>query len=459
MNKTALYSRVSTLEQAREGYSIHAQKERLEAYAVAKGLDNPEHYSDPGISGSTTNRPELQRMIKDIKDKKVSHVIVYKLDRLSRSQRDTLSLVQDLFNMYDVKFISLEESIDTGTPMGIAMIGVLSAFAELERSTFKVRSLMGREERAKKGLYHGGGNYDPLGYTYEDGKLIIDPYEAKIVKEMYDLYVSGNSMNTVSEKMKAKYPDRVKSFTLVKGVLTHALYVGKVTFNGNTYDGEHEAIIDENTWRKAQQIRKSRAVGATKTNKRKGLLLGKVYCARCGARLQRVVSGSRKYRYVYYKCYSQNRSRSTANMIKDRNCKLPAQQAEKLEELVLNHLKGLEFENFETKENDKNVQISNRENQIKKLQSQSERIMDLYTLGMIDVEAVKDKNAPILKRIEVLQDEIEELSVTHDVDEAQDTLANFDWENASKEEQIILVDTLVDRIEVDSDDVRIYLSF
>ena len=145
MEITALYTRVSTLEQANEGYSIEAQKDRLLAFAKAKNLPNPTHYSDPAYSGANIDRPELQRMILDIKQNKIKNVLVFKLDRLSRSQKDTLLLIQDLFNAYGVNFISLEENIDTTTPMGIAMIGVLSAFAELERSTIKLRASIGRE--------------------------------------------------------------------------------------------------------------------------------------------------------------------------------------------------------------------------------------------------------------------------------------------------------------------------
>ena len=135
----AIYIRVSTDIQAEEGYSIEAQKEQLTAYCVSKGIKNYDYYIDGGWSGSNIDRPEMQRLIKDVKDDKISHVIVYKLDRLSRSQKDTLYLIEDVFNPHNVDFVSLNESMDTSTPMGRLMLGILSAFAQLERENIAHR--------------------------------------------------------------------------------------------------------------------------------------------------------------------------------------------------------------------------------------------------------------------------------------------------------------------------------
>lgn len=128
--KAALYIRVSTREQI-ENYSIPSQKERLEAFCKSKGWDVHDFYIDGGYSGSNTDRPDLQRMLSDIKNFDV--VVVYKLDRLSRSQRDTMELIEDKFLKNDVEFVSITETIDTSTPFGRAMIGILSVFAQLER--------------------------------------------------------------------------------------------------------------------------------------------------------------------------------------------------------------------------------------------------------------------------------------------------------------------------------------
>ena len=164
--KAAIYIRVSTDAQAEEGYSIEAQKEQLGAYCISKGIKNYEYYIDGGRSGSNIERPEIQRLIKEAKEHKISHCIVFKLDRLSRSQKDTLYIIEDVFIPNDVSFVSLNETLDTSTPMGKLMIGILSAFAQLERENIRLRTRMGMKERIKAGYWMGGGRV-PFGYDYD----------------------------------------------------------------------------------------------------------------------------------------------------------------------------------------------------------------------------------------------------------------------------------------------------
>ena len=155
--KVGIYSRVSTQEQAREGYSIGEQVERLKNYCAAKGWILYKTYTDAGFSGANTDRPGMQQLISDVADGKIDMVLVYKLDRLSRSQKDTLYLIEDVFIKNNVNFASITENFDTSTPFGRAMIGILSVFAQLEREQFRERSIMGKDARAKEGLHHGGG--------------------------------------------------------------------------------------------------------------------------------------------------------------------------------------------------------------------------------------------------------------------------------------------------------------
>lgn len=139
--RCAIYIRVSTTEQAMEGYSIGEQKERLEQYSSAMQWTIMGEYIDPGYSGSNMNRPELNRLISEVKNYDV--ILVYKLDRLSRSQKDTMFLIEDVFLKNDIAFVSMNESFDTGTPFGRAAIGLLATFAQLERENIKERMSMG----------------------------------------------------------------------------------------------------------------------------------------------------------------------------------------------------------------------------------------------------------------------------------------------------------------------------
>ena len=179
MKRAALYVRVSTQEQAQEGYSIGEQKDRLVAYCKAQEWIISDIYVDGGYSGANLNRPGIQRLMTETE--KFDIVLVYKLDRLSRSQRDTLYLIEEIFLPNKVDFVSMQESFDTSSPFGKAMIGLLAVFAQLEREQIKERTKMGKRARAKAGLHHGAG-FIPIGYNYQDGKLIVNPYEAEQVK-------------------------------------------------------------------------------------------------------------------------------------------------------------------------------------------------------------------------------------------------------------------------------------
>ena len=130
-------------------------------------------YTDGGYSGVNMERPALKKLISDVKDHKIDKVLVYKLDRLSRSQKDTLMLIEDVFLANGCDFVSMSENFDTATPLGRAMIGILAVFAQLEREQIKERMNMGKEARAKLGKYKGGGKL-PIGYDYVDGKLTIN---------------------------------------------------------------------------------------------------------------------------------------------------------------------------------------------------------------------------------------------------------------------------------------------
>ena len=186
--KAAIYIRVSTDAQREEGYSIEAQKEMLTAYCISKGIKNYEYYTDGGFSGSNLDRPELKKLISDVADGKIGCVLVYKLDRLSRSQKDTLYLIEDIFNPKNVDFISLNESMDTSTPLGRLMLGILSAFAQLERENIKERTRMGMKERIKSGLWPGGGRI-PFGYDYDSKSGVLVPNrDADTVRKIYELY-------------------------------------------------------------------------------------------------------------------------------------------------------------------------------------------------------------------------------------------------------------------------------
>ena len=213
--KVALYPRVSSHEQV-AGYSIGEQIASLTKYCEAMGWEIYKIYTDPGYSGGNTERPGLQEMLKDIKAGKVDKVVVYKLDRLSRSQKDTMMLIEDEFLAYGVDFVSMSENFDTSTPFGRAMIGILAVFAQLERENIKERTMIGKEARAKEGKW-GGGSSEPIGYDYnpQTEELVINEYEAMQVKEAAALFLGGTPLRTMSRMFAEKgYTYRGRSETV-----------------------------------------------------------------------------------------------------------------------------------------------------------------------------------------------------------------------------------------------------
>ena len=283
MKRAAIYIRVSTLEQKEEGYSIQAQREKLLLYCKAKEWTVKDIYIDGGYSGSNLDRPDLNRLLNSLED--IDLVLVYKLDRLSRSQKDTLFLIEDKFITSNVDFVSMTENFDTTTAFGRAMIGILSVFAQLERENIRERSKMGRIERAKKGLWAGPPN-PPLGYDLVDSKLIVNDYEAMQVREIFDLYLKGWGKQRITNHFikkgyTNKYGDwkNVSSHVIIR-IVTNRSYIGEVSYAKKWYKGIHKPIIDADTFAMANSMQKQRKGNSTAI---KYFLSGLLTCDKCGA--------------------------------------------------------------------------------------------------------------------------------------------------------------------------------
>ena len=288
MKKVAIYVRVSTQEQAVEGYSISEQIDRLTKFCEAHSWKIYKVYTDPGFSGGNMNRPSLQKLFADCTQKRFDTVLVYKLDRLSRSQKDTLYIIEDLFLTNHVDFISMSENFDTSTPFGRAMIGILSVFAQLEREQIKERMAMGREGRAKQGKWHGGGNV-PIGYDFINDYLIPNEYEAAQVKQIFDLAIRGYSYSDIARSMSGyttKYGPYKVGYNTISLILQNPIYIGKIKTNTGYINGIHEPLIDETTFNEVQK--KVTQIAEYYKKEHTGhygqyLLSGLCRCASCGA--------------------------------------------------------------------------------------------------------------------------------------------------------------------------------
>ncbi|MDY6965724.1 MAG: recombinase family protein [Halobacteriota archaeon] len=247
LKKVGIYVRVSTEEQATSGISLDAQVEKLEQYCNLNGWDILRKYVDAGLSGSTIDRPELQKMIDDCRGGLINVILVYKLDRLSRSLRDIILTIDEL-REYGVDFVSLTEQIDTTTAVGQLMFHIIGAFAEFERNIIRERVIFGMDKKAKDGHVQYKA---PFGYEYIDGKLIVDDEEAEIIKDIYIAYLVDKSTYKVAKKFSISQRQTHR-------ILTNKTYLGKVKWKGEVIDGEHEAIIDQDTFNQVTEVMKNK---------------------------------------------------------------------------------------------------------------------------------------------------------------------------------------------------------
>ncbi len=401
MKVARIYIRVSTREQAVEGYSVPAQKEKLTNYCKAKDYMIGDIYTDGGFSGANMDRPGLQKLLHDIETKETDIVLVYKLDRLSRSQKDTLYLIEDVFLTKDIYFVSMQESFDTSTPFGRAMVGILSVFAQLERENIRERSMLGKEERAKEGLW--GGGMDPFGYDYIPEKdMLIPNANSELVKKAYKLYLEGHGAPKIAKELGGGNVTRAK----VRMWLMAPVYAGKIAHAGKIYPGQHEPLVSWETFLKVQEIMKYRS------NKRGkpvsvNVLAGLVKCKRCGA-----TYGSRSGgRYRYLACYS--RTGYVPEMVRDPNCNNNIWRMDKLVELVEKELFSVIYdkEYFNKKLHDDKEEKFNRklvEDEIESLDKKIDKIMELMLDEDLQIDVMKKKLLETNKKKKQLQELIEE---------------------------------------------------
>lgn len=328
-----IYTRVSTELQI-DGYSLEAQKERLRREAKHRGMQVVGEYSDEGKSGKNiAGRPEFKQMMKDIKSGKddVDYVLVFKLSRFGRNAADTLNSLQYMED-YGVNLLCVEDNIDSAGASGKLIISVLASVAEIERANISEQTMAGRKQKARDGKWNGG--FAPYGYKLvaKDGEkskvLVINEEEAELVRLIYKKFLDGMGIGNVAKWLNENgYTKKIRqngsvsliSAAFVKGVLDNPVYAGKIAYGRRKtekiegtrnefhvvkqdrdsyklYPGQHEAIIDEEQWYKAQAKRMKNAFKREKTHslEHEHILSGLVKCPVCGASMYGVVNRKKK---------------------------------------------------------------------------------------------------------------------------------------------------------------------
>ncbi|WP_188065944.1 recombinase family protein [Brevibacillus brevis] len=466
--RVAIYGRVSTEEQAQEGFSIAAQKEKLTAFVHSQDWDIYDYYIDEGISAKNTDRPQLQRLLKDIRDRNVDVVLVYKLDRLTRSVLDLYQLLQE-FDRYDVKFKSATEVYDTTTAIGRLFITLVAALAQWERENLAERVKFGQEQMVNE-LKRPGGR-PPFGYDLKNGTLKINEEEAVIVRDIFSRYLQGEGLDWIAMELNrrgsiTKQGKKWDKMT-VKILLENQTYYGALRWNYRKggrkinspdewiiIEDVYEPIIEKETFLRAQQVKNSRSLKHPRQLASDFIFSGVLTCGRCGAimygKASRSMATGRYYSQRHYVCKN----------VKQKNCDAPYIKETRLEDFFLielvkysnasSSMKAVRKQKMPTQKN-----VATIQKELSKLVEKRKRWQTMFAEGLIEIEDLRQRLAEDReKEVELrklLEETEEEVTLTDSQIRSLVENIQMVWDVAEISEKKQLVSILVKNISADTD--------
>jgi site-specific DNA recombinase len=470
--KAALYIRVSTDEQAKEGFSISAQKERLTQYVQSQNWSVYDYYIEEGVSAKHTNRPELQRMMKDIRNKKADLVLVYRLDRLTRSVLDLYKLLQE-FEKYDVKFKSATEVYDTTSAIGRLFLTLVAALAQWERENLAERVRFGMEQMVHQEKRPGGPA--PFGFDLVDHTLIINEKEAVIVRYIYDRYLKGVGINTIAIECNQLGYRTKKGNTFSRStifdILNNPAYYGALRWNYRDYangkkinnrndwivlDGIYPVIIDKETFERTQQAIQRRQSLHPRQLASTYIFSGLLRCARCGGNMTGHTLTKKNSDYKLHRYLCKN--------MRVKQCDCPALTDYLVEEAFVKELdkiiqsySNIAKTSYKTIPKKKKRDQEHFEHELKKIQEKRKRLQIAFSEGVIELEELRermtemrDQEEQIKKKLESYEAQQKSLSQEEIIQIITNTRKV--WSQASIEEKKQMVYLLVNRIMVDLPD-------
>jgi site-specific DNA recombinase len=353
--RCAVYTRKSSEEGLEQEFnSLHAQREAAEAFIKSQRQEGwvclRKHYDDGGFTGGNMERPALTALLADIAEGRVDCVVVYKVDRLSRSLLDFAKIIET-FEKHGVTFVSVTQQFNTATSMGRLVLNVLLSFAQFEREIISERTRDKIAATRRKGKWCGG--HPILGYDVDPRgpRLVVNEQEARRVREIFALYLKFQGLTAVVRELEGR-GWRNKRWQTRKGqerggkpfsktslhhLLTNVIYAGQIRYKKEVHAGEHTAIVDSETWQQVQDLlrRHDPAKGCTVRRPSLALLKGLLHCRSCGYAMtptQSCKNGSKRYRY--YVCLNALRHGREA-------CPARSISAPALETLVVERIQSL----------------------------------------------------------------------------------------------------------------------
>ena len=352
--RCAIYTRKSTEEGLQQEFnSLDAQREASEAFVASQKHEGwqviTEHFDDGGYTGGNMDRPALKRLLAAVDARSVDCIIVYKVDRLSRSLLDFARIIE-VFDRNGVSFVAVTQQFNTTSSLGRLTLNILLSFAQFEREIISERTRDKMSAARRKGKWIGG--HPVLGYDIDSkgGRIIVNPAEAEQVRTLFGLYLAkGSTLPVLQETQRVGLVSKRwtteegkvrggKAFTRgsLHATLTNVLYTGMVNHKGVQYAGEHERIIDQETWDKVHENlrRNGTTKGATVRNRLGALLRGLLFCVPCGAPMMHTYTMRKAKRYRYYVCYN-------AQQQGWQNCESKSVSAQAIETAVLDSVRRI----------------------------------------------------------------------------------------------------------------------
>jgi len=465
--ETGIYVRVSTEEQVKEGYSIRGQEQKLKDYARIKDWQIYDVYIDEGISGKNiTARPEVNRLIADVKKGHVKNVLVFKIDRLTRSTADLIYLI-DLFNEHDCTFNSLMESIDTQTASGRMFLKIIGIFAEFERENISERIILGRERKVNEGLTLCSRTAS-YGYYRAEGQKVqtIVENEAQVVCEIFDWYVNQNvAITEIARRLNLRgVPTKEDSKWRTNGVrniLKNSNYVGDVRHHfedeerAYTVKGQHEPIISAEVFHKAQHlITKKARISPRKQPMEENYFAGFLICAQCGCKMSshnmftKLVDGSRNF-CGNYECSNTivnecDAGCLSAKKVEQAFCEYIARIAELEEDTVIRLMEQ------EREKQEQQALIATYKEKLCQLEAKAREALDFYVSNTFTVDEYRRVKRKLDNDRETLCTELERLQV--DAEEVEENTLEIaksfhdNWEGFSNKERRMFLMQFVEKI-------------
>lgn len=489
--RCAIYTRKSTDEGLDQEFnSLDAQRESGEMFIAAQKNEGwecqPTRYDDGGYSGGDIDRPALKRLMADIEAGKIDCVVVYKVDRLSRSLLD-FARIMETFDRHNVSFVSVTQQFNTNSSMGRLMLNVLLSFAQFEREIISERTRDKMAAARRKGRYVGGAPV--LGYDIDRGKsrLVVNDREAAQVRQIFELYLEHESLlATIAELERRGWT--TKKWTTKKGkqrggrrfdknalyhLLTNVVYVGKIRYRDELYEGQHEAIVDAETFDQVQKLlRLNNRTGGKRVRNRFGALLkGLLRCTPCGcamAHSHTTKDGTKRYRY--YVCVNAQKRGW-------KNCPSKSVPAGEIERFVVDQIRGIGRDPGLVAATLAQARKQSEE-RIKALEAECRGLVrqrgrddaDLRAASLADGDAQSvSRSADLLERIGAAQNRIDAIDAELadlrrgmiDETDVATALADFDglWESLSLRERARVIELLVERVEYDGAEETVSVTF